>query len=198
MPNVSGWEKLPSEHRAWLLSQWRRSGWGDNQRIAAELGERLAAAPEAGIEPPGEVTVWRWAKKEQRRQAQIRYTAELRAATVAALPADQPELADRVGAYLEGRLVEAIEDLDAVEVEGADPIAKLEVLVSAHRATTDRRRAEIQRRNAELARERFEHELQIRAEERTKAAGAAEQAARAQGVSAEGIAALRAAIEGQL
>lgn len=217
MPKVSGFETLSAEHRAWLLSQWRRTGYGDNARLAVALAERLAGDPDTALEPPDATTVWRWARGEKARGAKIRYAAELRAATIAALPEDDPGLADRVGAYMEGRMVEAIEDLDGLD--DLDPLARIDTLTKLTQANTNRRRVatdrdraaldreraevdrarlDIARAQAALSREKWEAEQAARREEREKAAGAAEGAARSQGVSAEGIAALRAAIMGAL
>ncbi len=193
---MSGFDTLAAEHRAWLVRAWRATGYGQNERLAAELALRLRAEDPAA-EAPDPSTLYRWARAERARAGQIKYAAELRAATLAALPDDQPGLADRVGAYLEGRLVEALEDLDGI-ADGLDPLARLAALTDAHKATTARRRVDVAKDTAGLARARFEAEQAIRAEERAKAAGAAEGAARAQGLSPDGIAALRAAIMGAL
>lgn len=196
MPAVPGFETLATVHRAWLLAQWRRTGYGECERIARDLGERLRADDPDAV-APAPSTVYRWARAEKARAGRVRYAAELRAATIAALPADLPDLSERVGAYMEGRLVEAMEDLDHVASD-LDPAARLTALIEAHKATTARQRVQIAKDQADLARERFAAEQAIRAEARAQAAGAAEQAARTQGISAEGIAALRAAILGAL
>lgn len=200
MPRVSGYETLPPEHRAWLLREWRRRGYGDTARIAEELAARLTADGLDGDplipEAPSVSTVWRWAKAAQARDSQVRFAAELRAATIAALPEDDPTLADRVGAYMEGRVVEALEELDTLE--GLDPLERIDALAKLTAANTSRRKVHLERERQELARARFDAEQAIRNEERSKAAGAAESAARTQGVSPEGIAALRAAIMGAL
>lgn len=160
---VSGWETLPPEHRAWLLAQWRRTGYGQSERLAAELGERLRADPEcAELDPPSHTTVYRWARKQRRRAAEIRYTAELRAATVAALPEEDASAAERVGAYLENRVVEALEDLDALE--GLDPRARVDAYTAAQLANTARRRVAVQQEQAELARVKWEAEQAARRE----------------------------------
>jgi len=199
MPPVPGIERLPPEHRAWLLREWRRTGWGDNARIAQDLNLRLSnQARDDGTEAEAwdASTIYRWARVERTRTGQIRFAAELRAATIAALPDDDPGLADRVGAYMEGRLVEALEDLDAIEA--LDPLARIDALTKASQATTARRRVGTQQAQADLARAKWESEQQIRREERAQAADRVANAARGQGVSADGIAALRAAIEGAL
>ena len=201
MPAVAGFETLPPELRAWLIHTWRRTGYGQNAEVAAELNVRLRSywrQTEADGSPPqyDASTVYRWARHQRNRTAQIQYAAELRAATIAALPDPDPDLAARAGAYMEGRLIEAIEDLDAIGE--LDPATRMTALTQAASAITARRRVETQQAQADLARAKWDAEQAIRAEERTKAADQAEGAARGQGVSPEGIAALRAAIMGAL
>ena len=195
MPVVSGFETLPAEHRAWLIREWRRAGYGDNERLARALGERLRADDPAATDPAAS-TLYRWARAEKARAGRIRYTAELRAATIAALPEDDPDLNAKVGAYMEGRLVEALEDLDALA--DLDPLERLAALTDAHKATTARRRVTIAQDQADLARQRFEAEQAIRADEQAKALAAATQAARGEGVSPAAIEAIRAAMMGNL
>lgn len=195
MPRVPGLDTLPPEARRWLQTQWRRhTGWGDNQRLAEELSQRLTQ--EGRTETYSPSTLWRWAQVDRRQAEAITHAAELRLAVIAGLPQDQPELADRAGAYLEGRIVEAIEDIDALE--DLDPIARLEALIKAQQANTGRRRIDTERERAELARQRWEAEQAIRAEAKTQAAESMAHAAARQGVSAEGIEALRLAILGGL
>lgn len=194
MPRVAGFELLSAEHRAWLLGQWRRTGYGDNARIAEELNARLAAD---GLEASYEgTTVWRWAKDHKASAAKIRYAAELRAATIAALPDDDPALSDKVGAYLDSRIVETFEQI--AELEDIPATERAEALGVLSRANTAKRKIHLDKDRQELARARFEAEQEIRRAEREKAAGAAETAARQQGLGPESIAAIRAAITGAL
>ena len=211
MPQVSGYDRLPAEHRAWLLREWRRTGYGDNARVAEDLAKRLASDPDtADFDAPDPSTVWRWARAEKRRASEIRYIAELRAATVAALPAEDPALLERIGQHVELYAVQGLEDLErledasprdrisaAAEVSRANT-ARRKVLLDRERAELDRERAELDRERVAIARERWEAEQAARREEREKAAGVAEAAARSQGVSPAGIEALRAAILGAL
>lgn len=196
MALVSGFEKLAPGHRAWLLNRWRRNGYSDHERTAAALAARLRDDPEHTDPPPDTSTVWRWARKQHARAEQIRYSAELTAATIAALPDNDPALTAKVGAFLEGRIVEAVQEIEASEELPA--AERLAVFTAAQSANTQRRRADTAAETARLARERWESEQAIRREERAKAAGAAETAARAAGISPAGISALRAAIEGAL
>jgi hypothetical protein len=156
---TSGWDRLPEEQRAWLIAQWRRSGWGEHERIAAGLAARLSADPEAlaavGGSPPSVRTVTRWAAEDRRERARVRMLAEMRAATAEVVRETHPEAADPVGAYLEDRLVDALEEIDRAAAD-LDPLARLAALTGVQRATTERRRAEIAARQADLARERFE------------------------------------------
>ena len=195
MPVISGFETLPPEHRAWLIREWRRTGYGDNARLAGLLGERLRVDDPAA-EAPAASTLHRWARVEKARAGRIRYTAELRAATIAALPEDDPDLNAKVGAYMEGRLVEALEDLDTLA--DLDPLERLAALTDAHKATTARRRVTIAQDQADLARQKFDAEQAIRADEKAKALAAATQAGRGEGVSPAAIDAIRAAIMGEL
>lgn len=210
MPRVPGIDTLPPEHRRWLQAQWRhRTGWGDNTRLSQELNQRLKQ--DWGIRQPADQPIlgyedrpdsfsasslWRWAQADRRRAEAITHAAELRVALVAALPQDQPELADRAAAYLEARIVETIEELDSLD--GVDPVKRLEALTKAQTANTGRRKLDTERDRQELARQKWEAEQAIRAEEKAKAAASMESAARGQGVSPEGIAALREAILGAL
>ena len=195
MPRVPGIDTLPPEHRRWLQAQWRRrTGWGGNTQLAEQLSARLA---EEGLHADySPSTLWRWAQADKRQAEAVAHAAELRIAIVAALPEDVPELADRAGAYLESRIVETIEELDGLD--GLDPIGRLEALIKAQQANTGRRKLDSDRERQELARQKWEAEQAIRAEEKAKAAASMESAARGQGVSPEGIAALREAILGAL
>ena len=181
MAPVPGIERLPTEHRAWLLGQWRRTGYGAHEDTANALNARLAAD---GIdEEYSTSTLWRWAKAEKARGARIRYTAELRAATIAALPDDDPGLAEKVGAYVEGRIVEALEDLD--HIEDLAPMDRLSALVDAAQANTSRRRALTAAQRADLDRAKFEAAEAIRKQAIEQAAERVGAAAEARGLSAE-------------
>lgn len=191
MPEVSGFERLPAAAKAWLAAEWRRTGYGDNPRIARELAARLRAADPAA-DLPSERSVSRWAATERDRQAVIRYAAEFRVATLAALPDGAEALLPRLLADLDAQVYEQIE---AARAAGT---LDLGTLANAHKALTARQRAITAAEQAALERAKWQAEQAARADERAKAAGAAETAVRAQGMTPEGIAAVRAAIEGAL
>ena len=74
MPRVPGLDTLPPEARRWLQTQWRRhTGWGDNQRLAEELSQRLTQEGRAETYSPS--TLWRWAQVDRRQAEAITHAA---------------------------------------------------------------------------------------------------------------------------
>lgn len=197
MAAVSGFSRLPAELRAWLLGEWRRCGYAESERLARELAERLAARPDLELDPPDQSTVWRWGQKEKDRAEQVRFAAEVTAATLAAIPDNDEAARRKIGAMVEMHIVHdlaAIQDLR----DATDPVSRLKILAKIQASQTARDRAEVERIKADLARERFDAEQAARLEEREKAAETAGKAALKQGVSPAGIDALKQAIMGAL
>lgn len=187
MPPVRKVDLLPPDIRRELDERAAAAGWGDARGLSAWLSEQ---GYEIGKTAVGE-HVQALRAEYDGTMREVRAMAELSRILVEQDPDSQAALNDMAGRIMTDQLVRAAKDLrGAVDMSLEDRIGLLKQL--AQPITQAQRAAVYQRRHTAEVR------AQIEAEARAGAADRAAVTAQAKGVSADGIAALRAAIMGEL
>lgn len=186
MPPPALIPRLPTEIRAWLDGQLRDRGFSDYAALTTALNDQLAAH---GLTLTLSMqTVGRYGLALKQKVERIQAATIAAQAIAAAAPDDEAQQSAAVTSLLSTEMFERLMELSESEAL-EDPGARIDLIARAARAHADLTRASISQRKWAAS---------IRAEERTRAAGAVESAAKQQGVSAQGIAALREAIMGAL
>jgi len=186
MPAPALIPRLPSEIRAWLDEQLRVRGFGDYEALTGALNARLAAH---GLTVTLSMqTVGRYGLGLKQKVARIQAATIAAQAIAAAAPDDEAQQSAAVTSLLSTEMFEQLMTLD--DAQGMDDQAqRIDLIARAARAHADLTRASIAQRK---------WAGEVRRAALTEAASRVETAARTQGVSPAGIAALRDAIRGAL
>lgn len=187
MPPVRKIDRLPPDIRHELDERAAAAGWGDVRGLSAWLAEQGYEISKTAV---GQHVQGLRAEYDETMR-EVRAMAELSRVLVDQDPDQQAALNDMAARLMTDQLVRAAKELrGAVDLSIEDRIALLGRLATP--ITQAQRAAVYQRRHTAEVR------AQIEAEARAGAAERATAAAATRGVSADGIAALRAAILGEL
>lgn len=180
MPRRAKVETLPREVRDELDSRLLASGFGGYEALADWLSTAGYEISKSALHRYGSAME----EDFERTMGEVQRTQRLAQAYAEANPDERTALTGATARIAQESLLRIMMGLRAAE---EDPGKLARLMPNITRALADLGRLDI-------SREKWSAEQDIRTAERERAAGAAEQAARTQGVSPDGIAALRAAI----
>ena len=191
MAPKSSIDRLDPEIKAYIQAQLAL-GSLTLDKLITELQERYPLAAKAG-ELPSRSAVGRYGQKLERRLAAVRASTEAAKLIREHAGDDEDARSEALTALVQSEMFDAIVELQEASDESVDPGDRLAMLSKAAKniATLTRSSVNLKQFQAKVAAEARKQALE-------EAAATAETTAKAQGLSAMGVAQLREAIMGKL
>lgn len=181
MPRRSKVHELPPELKEWLDAELVKRGFGDYVQLAADLKARGADVSKSALQ--------RYGSPFEQRMAQLKMACEQARALVDAAPDEEDKLGAAVVRMTQEKIFKLLMELD-INAEDVDVNKLFKNAAEIGKASVTQKRFSMEARAA------IEAEARRKALEDASATAAA--TAKQQGLSPEGVGALRAAIMGQL
>lgn len=181
MPRRSKVHELPPELKEWLDAELVKRGFGDYLQLAQDLKKRGADISKSALQ--------RYGSPFEQRMAQLKMASEQARALVDAAPDEEDKLGAAVVRMTQEKIFNLLMDLE-INAEDVDVNKLFKNAAEIGKASVTQKRFSMEARTA------IEAEARRKALEDASATAAA--AAKQQGLSPEGVGALRAAIMGQL
>jgi len=172
---------LPPELKAWLDAELVRRGFSDYVQLAADLQAQGVSISKSGIH--------RYGSQFEKRMAQLKMSNEQARALVDASPDDEDKLGAAVIRLTQDRIFNLLVDLE-IDPETVDINKLFKNAAEIGKASVTQKKFTLEARAA--------IEAAARKKAFEEAAQKASNTAKQQGLSADGVAALRAAIMGSL
>lgn len=168
---------LPRELKEWLDAEMMRRGFADYVQLAADLKARGADVSKSALH--------RYGSQFEKRMAQLKMASEQARALVDAAPDDEDKLGSAVVRMTQEKIFQLLMEID-IDAEDVDVNKLFKNAAEIGKASVAHKRYSLEARAA------------IRREALEQASQQAEASARKQGLSADGVSALREAIMGAL
>lgn len=181
MPRRSKVHELPPELKEWLDAELVKRGFGDYVQLAQDLKKRGADISKSALQ--------RYGSPFEQRMAQLKMASEQARALVDAAPDEEDKLGAAVVRMTQEKIFNLLMDLE-INAEDVDVNKLFKNAAEIGKASVTQKRFSMEARAA------IEADARRKALEDASATAAA--TAKQQGLSAEGVGALRAAIMGQL